>query len=379
MQDTPKATPRLLSLQRLAALRGVEGRASAVRALVEMILANENFARPAEREAFLGKTVELIRASDRETRRQIARRLSRCDKPPRALLEPLLQDEFPVCAILLQGLAHLEEHELLAVLREGTREHALAVARRTELPRRVIAELVRLDDSDILQALCDSHALFPAEETDTGQEESPLSACSAESLALLFWAAPADARASVVNELMRRQVPEPLPPLFAEDACSAMRTLAHLGTPRDLTRALHSLTGAGTLAAALINSEESGLALAAACRVIQLGDDVFTQVLLRLSHPAAMSLARLHSLHAIYLRLEPGTALCLLRGMDADFAPWVEFASPLPRARPPLPAAHNAVSEAESSFGARDASGQRRDKGEDPGRENLASPLGGAA
>lgn len=325
-----ETTPRLMGLDRLAALRGEEGRTSAVKALIDLILANDSFAPVKEREAFLGKAIELARMADIASRKEIALKVALAERPPRQLVNAMLEDELAVAGIIMSRASFLDEEMLLYIVREGSVEHAAIIAKRDNLPKSVISALIGLDAPSVLQALCESDNLFPPDAHKASDNGTTLQECSDKSLALLFWISSASAKREVLDELLSRKLPEPLPPVFAEDANEAIEALAKVGTSRDLRRAIHGLIGTGAISGPMMGSEETGTAFAAGCKLIHMADEVFTQVLIRLANENGLTLGRLHQLHEVYGRLTPAASIALLRAVDDQVAPWVEFVEDKP-------------------------------------------------
>ena len=321
-----EATPRLMGLERLAALRGEEGRTSAVKALIDIILANDSFAPVKERDAFLGKAIELARMADPASRKEIALKVALAERPPRQLVNAMLEDDLFVAEIILKRANYLDEELLLHMVRHGKVEHAEVIARRDDLPKAVISALIALDAPTVLQALCEGDHLFRPSDNGLEHGRTTLAECSEKSLALLFWISSPQAKKEVIDELLTRKLAEPLPPLFADDANEAVEALAKVGTSRDLRRAIDGLIGTSHTSSAMIGSEETGTAFAAGCKLIHMADHVFTQVLIRLGDETSLTLNRLHHLHDVYLRLTPAASLALLRSVDETIAPWVEFA-----------------------------------------------------
>ncbi|WP_156092431.1 DUF2336 domain-containing protein [Rhodovibrio salinarum] len=96
---------------------------------------------------------KLVGGFETDVRRQLADRLA--DKPaaPPGLLDVLANDEIEVARPVLMRSRVLREADLIAVVRNRTRQHQLAVAMRQEVSAPVADALVGTGDSGVIEAL----------------------------------------------------------------------------------------------------------------------------------------------------------------------------------------------------------------------------------
>ena len=96
---------------------------------------------------------KLVGDFEGEVRRQLAERLA--DKPaaPPGLIDLLANDEIAVARPVLMRSRVLRETDLIAVVRNRTRQHQLAVAMRQEVSAPVADALVETGDTGVIEAL----------------------------------------------------------------------------------------------------------------------------------------------------------------------------------------------------------------------------------
>ena len=333
---------RSIGMDKIALLREGEGRGKAVLALVDLILSGRGKGFENDSSAFLSKTVELIHQSSPDVQASVARKMVKHPAPPKELISALLLGHFQGAKLILNSQLPLETELLLEILKTRGLEYALEIARRPLLERPVIAALMAKDDPTLIQAMCETDLIL---ETAAAEEkgETIWQGCSLETLTVLFWASPKELKHISALEMSKRNGRPLLEPLFMEEANQAIGDLMLVGSTKDLWRALHGFISAPTLAAAHFQAEESGYALGAACKVLHLAPELFTQLVIRLKGKSGFSIDHLHRLERFYTQLQPGTGLALLRELDEECVPWAEYARPLPKRPPGFAPASNAI------------------------------------
>jgi uncharacterized protein (DUF2336 family) len=97
--------------------------------------------------------MSLVVEAERDMRRRLAEKLAHADWAPPALINVLALDEIEVARPIIAASPVLKDHDLMRLLLEATIEHQIAVARRPNLGRPVVAAILRQAEPAVLTAL----------------------------------------------------------------------------------------------------------------------------------------------------------------------------------------------------------------------------------
>jgi uncharacterized protein (DUF2336 family) len=110
-----------------------------------------------ERALAVDLLVRLLREMEADLRRQIARRLARKPDAPHELVLALANDEISIAQEVLVHSGVLSDPDLIAIVRQQSREHRLAVALRADLSDDVVDALDDTGEPDVIKALVSNH------------------------------------------------------------------------------------------------------------------------------------------------------------------------------------------------------------------------------
>ncbi len=100
--------------------------------------------------------LNLIATAERDLRRRLAERLGRASWAPHGLVTILALDEIEIARPVIAASPVLTENDLLKVLIEATLEHQIEVARRPDLPARVVDAIIEESQPLVMAALADN-------------------------------------------------------------------------------------------------------------------------------------------------------------------------------------------------------------------------------
>lgn len=107
-----------------------------------------------EEKAQLDKVlIDLVRYVERSVRAKAATRLARAVDPPHEILRALALDEIDIAKPILCDSSALDEIDLAAIAREGSRAHRLVLAGRENVPEALSEALVDCGDIEIVDEL----------------------------------------------------------------------------------------------------------------------------------------------------------------------------------------------------------------------------------
>lgn len=140
-------------LLELARDRSLAARQTLVDMIGDLFCERDTVLTERERALMIDILDKLVGDFESEVRRQLAERLA--DKPaaPQGLIELLANDEIEVARPVLMRSRVLREADLIAVVRNRTRQHQLAVAMRHEVSAQVCDALVETGDTGVIEAL----------------------------------------------------------------------------------------------------------------------------------------------------------------------------------------------------------------------------------
>lgn len=96
---------------------------------------------------------EVLRNSDSQERRRCARRLADIADAPAALVRMLACDSYEVAELLLERSSALTDFDLLEVVRIGSTDHRVAIARRDTVSETIAAALAATGEAPVITAL----------------------------------------------------------------------------------------------------------------------------------------------------------------------------------------------------------------------------------
>ncbi|BAM86075.1 conserved hypothetical protein [Bradyrhizobium oligotrophicum S58] len=124
----------------------------ATRRIADLFFEGVTKLRPEHINLFDGLLIDLVPLADRSTRIDLAERLSRLDKAPRAVVGQLARDdELAVAGPLLRRSAVLDDGALIAIAQGKSQGHLLAMAERSRLSADMTDVLVRRGDRDVVR------------------------------------------------------------------------------------------------------------------------------------------------------------------------------------------------------------------------------------
>lgn len=147
------ATDHVTDLLELARDRSLAARQNLVDMIGDLFCERDSVLTERERALMTEILDKLVGDFEGEVRRQLAERLA--DKPaaPPGLIEFLANDEIEVARPVLMRSRVLREAELIAVVRNRTRQHQLAIAMRHEVSAPVADALVETGDTGVIETL----------------------------------------------------------------------------------------------------------------------------------------------------------------------------------------------------------------------------------
>lgn len=151
--DTPVDPDRLLAL---AETRSRASRSELFDNVSELFIAQEHRLSDRERALLTGILENLIADVEVSVRVALAQRLSDLDEVPSGLLELVANDDIEVARPVLLRSNLLRDAQLIAIVRERGREHALAIADRDPLSAAVGDALVATEDADVITRLLEN-------------------------------------------------------------------------------------------------------------------------------------------------------------------------------------------------------------------------------
>jgi uncharacterized protein (DUF2336 family) len=141
-------------LVQLACDRAPESRDRLLLALADLCRAGgQAAAQPPVQELLSSIFMALVVEAERDMRRRLAEKLAAVQWAPSALINVLALDEIEIAKPIIAASPLLKDEDLVRLLLEATIEHQIEVARRPNLGRPVVAEILRQGEPAVLTAL----------------------------------------------------------------------------------------------------------------------------------------------------------------------------------------------------------------------------------
>ena len=137
----------------LARSRSRESRRALFQNIAELFVDDEARLTDRERALMTGILNSLLSEVERDVRMALADRLKGWPDAPRDLILLLANDEIAVAGDILRESMVLEDPDLIAIIRDRGREHALAVSARSSVSADVSDALLETGDEDVIEAL----------------------------------------------------------------------------------------------------------------------------------------------------------------------------------------------------------------------------------
>ena len=147
------ATDQVSDLLDLARDRSLAARQTLVDMIGDLFCERDSVLTERERALMTEILNKLVGDFEGEVRRQLAERLADRPAAPQSLIDLLANDEIEVARPVLLRSRVLREADLIAVVRNRTRQHQLAIAMRHEVSAPVADALVETGDSGVIEAL----------------------------------------------------------------------------------------------------------------------------------------------------------------------------------------------------------------------------------
>ncbi|MGJ4919330.1 DUF2336 domain-containing protein [Bradyrhizobium oligotrophicum] len=146
------ATALIPGLGRIVRQGHAERGLEATRRIADLFFEDATKLRPEHINLFDGLLIDLVPFADLPTRIDLAERLSRLLRAPRAVVSRLARDdEVAVAGPLLRRSLVLDDPVLIAIARDKSQGHLLAMAERTRLSADMTDVLVRRGDRDVVR------------------------------------------------------------------------------------------------------------------------------------------------------------------------------------------------------------------------------------
>jgi uncharacterized protein (DUF2336 family) len=154
----------LLSLKVLAENRAVIARSSLFERVSGLLFEGEGELKPEVRILIDEILVGLIAQVELQVRRKVSERVASLTAPPTALTKLLAGDEISVARPILEQSPILTEHDLRAIIDDGTMDHRHAIANRASLPASISTALAVKRETKVVEALlANAGAIIPAD------------------------------------------------------------------------------------------------------------------------------------------------------------------------------------------------------------------------
>ena len=141
-------------LLELARSRAPADRERLLLAITDLCQAGERTAsHPVVQELLSAIFMGLVIEAERDLRRRLAEKLAHAEWAPPALINVLALDEIEIARPVIAASPVLQDQDLIRLLIEATIEHQIEVARRPNLGREVVAEILRQGEPAVLTAL----------------------------------------------------------------------------------------------------------------------------------------------------------------------------------------------------------------------------------
>lgn len=140
-------------------------RALLTRRLADIVCLPSSRVSPQERWIVADVLDELLRRAEPDLRRKVARRLAEQAEAPHALLLRLACDAYEIAEPILERSGTLTDFDKMQIVRKGTVQHRLALARREQVSETVCAALVATGDDPVLAALLRNRGALLAAQT----------------------------------------------------------------------------------------------------------------------------------------------------------------------------------------------------------------------
>lgn len=146
----------LQELLELARDKSLQSRMHLVDVIGDLFSERETVLSERERALMTDILDKLVHDFEMSVRRELAKRLADEPKAPRALVNTLANDTIDVARPLLMQSQVLHDGELIAIVRNRTRQHQLAVALRHNVSEPVSDALVENGDEDVIRTLLEN-------------------------------------------------------------------------------------------------------------------------------------------------------------------------------------------------------------------------------
>ena len=177
------SAPKLQDLVALARDRSRQGRGRLFQVLADLFIGENAKLTERERMLLTGIVDMLIGMVDRDLRRGVADRIGADDDGPAELAHLLARDVIEVARPILRASPHLQDADLVGIIRNLGRDHAEAIAFRSALSEIVTDALLGTGDPDVIVAVLESvdarlsaagHAYLAAEAQRVRAYQRPL-------------------------------------------------------------------------------------------------------------------------------------------------------------------------------------------------------------
>lgn len=312
MSASPLPQDSVLSeLSSLAQERQPEARQSLFEKVCDLALAGGGEIAPPIQTLMDDILLGLVHNVEHRIRQRLAERLAPLQSAPPELLRFLARDDIDIAQPILQQSSQLGEEDLVAIIGAGSKDHALAIAKRPRITEPVTTMLVDTDDFQVFEALAENQTAQISREslatlTARSETHEPLQKTllarrdlPPEFAHQMFWWVTAtlrrfvldryDVDQSVLDRILSEIADEQAPPAARAAQKAGMNVaslITNLRTDKaaEFRRDLAGLLGLSEETARRIINDPGGEALAVACRAMGADRSQFTTLLLLLDY-----------------------------------------------------------------------------------------------
>lgn len=302
--------PNVQRLIGLARSNGIDVRVTLLRVLVDQFIGEPHH--PAAEVTRFGELVlNLLPKASESDRIIVAEKLASHRQTPTAVARRLAADIGPVARpILLQSRA-LSDDDLFLAVRSGDLAKALAVAEREDIGLAALVALEEMDEPAIRAALAARIGRVAA-------PARPSTAPPAADLGRRFLAGSTSQRESMIAELAMASatLPPGVGPRAAETG-QGLEVAALSRRPNALAEAIARAFSLDATMATRIAGDPGGEPLVVCARVLDLGPQATTRILLFAHEAIGTSVDRIYALTALYEAMPRTAAVNLMRSWQA--------------------------------------------------------------
>mgnify|MGYP001275775767 CR=1 FL=1 len=303
----------LPSVQRLVGLarsNGIDVRPTLLRVLVDQFVAEPGH--PAAEVTRFGELVlNLLPRASETDRAIVAAKLARHRQTPTAVARRLAGDVASVACPVLAHSGALSDDDLFLAVRSGDIAKALAVAEREDIGLAALVALEEIDDPAVRAALAARIGRAPPPPRSTRPDRPA-------DLGQRFLAGTASRREAIIAELAVAQAPLPAGAgaRLAETG-QGLEVAALSRRPHALAEAVGRAFGLDADMARRVAEDEGGEPLVVCARVLDLGPQACTRILLFAHEAIGTSVERIYDLSALYEAMPRTAAVTILRAWQA--------------------------------------------------------------